>query len=96
MLTPKMHDALRFIEDYQLRHGGVSPTISDIAGVFGSRKSKAITRDLLVEIERLGVIRRLPHRVRAIEVLRPVTKTTAFKFDDTTKTLVPLTGKPRT
>ncbi len=72
MLTPRQRDALAFIGRYQEQHGGVSPTMSEICiGLGLSSKSGAVR--LLDGLEERGALRRIPHRVRSIEILKPTT-----------------------
>lgn len=67
-LTPRQMELLRFIRGYQLAHGGVSPTLRECAAGIG-RSSKSSVHLMLSEMERHGVIRRLPCRPRAIDIL---------------------------
>lgn len=66
--TERQQAALRFIHGYQLAHGGMSPTVREIAAGIGS-KGIGATHDVLCELEGRGKIRRLCNRNRAIEVL---------------------------
>lgn len=69
MLTHQQARALRFIEDYQSRTGGVSPSLQEIADEMGwANRSRA--HDVLVGLELRGAIRRLKGRRRAIQVVR--------------------------
>lgn len=88
MLTERQREAMVFIERYQADKIGVSPTIKDIAAAMRHR-SRSVTHAMLVGLESRGFIRRLPHRQRAIEVLRPVMVTEILRFDGETKLLVP-------
>lgn len=67
-LTAPQAALLRFVQGYQLAHGGVSPTVRECADGLAAR-SKSTAQRLLVELERRGAIRRLPRRERAIEVI---------------------------
>lgn len=69
MLTRRQRDVLVFIEAYQRREGGVSPSCEEIAKGVGS-KSKGRASQILRDLEFRGFIRRLKHRNRAIEVLK--------------------------
>lgn len=68
--TKRQMAILRFIRGYQLAHNGVSPSFELIAEATG-RASKSRIGDALFRLEVLGLIRRLPNRARAIEVLHP-------------------------
>jgi len=69
--TARQNATLRFIYGYQLAHGGVSPTLLEIARGIGV-KGKSAAHELLRHLEERGQIRRLPNRVRAIEILQPI------------------------
>jgi SOS-response transcriptional repressor LexA len=62
-------DALRFIHGYQIAHHGVSPTRQEIADALGIGKTSAWR--LVTRLEKRGLLRTLPNRDRAIEVLHP-------------------------
>ncbi len=66
--TPRQQDLLRFITGYQVAHGGVSPSFAECASGMGFKSKTAVYR-LLQLLEERGLVRRLPHRERAIEVL---------------------------
>ena len=70
MLTPAQSKALDFIRGYIKENGGVSPSFNEIAAALGL-KSKSGASRIVVELERRGHIRRLHHRMRALEVLKP-------------------------
>lgn len=66
--TQRQLALLRFIAGYLQAHDGVSPSIAECAGGVGlASKSGAI--ELLKGLEDRGLIRRLPGRHRAIELL---------------------------
>lgn len=68
--TPVQLALLRFIAGYQAAHGGVSPSLRECSigmGIAGTSKSSV--HRILTELEWRGLIRRLPHRERAIELL---------------------------
>ena len=58
----------------------------EIANHFHYR-SPTMARRLLIGLEERGFIRRLPAKDRAIEVVRPVSRFEAFRFDPRTKKL---------
>lgn len=70
MLTKRQRDVLVFIEAYQRREGGVSPSCAEIAKGVGTT-SKGRASEVLSRLEERGFIRRLKHRNRAIEILKP-------------------------
>ena len=84
-MTYRMKQALEFIEEYQSMSGGVSPSIREIAKGLRLSSTSFVRDSILIGLEERGLIRRLPGRARAIEVLRP--RYVAFKFDDETKAL---------
>jgi len=88
MITPLQHRVMLFIEAHQARTGGVSPSIAEIARHLRYRSNNHAQR-LLVGLEERGLIRRLPHAARAIEVLKPVSRFAFHRFDDETKQLRP-------
>lgn len=68
MLTRKQHELLMFIEA-SLRKGGVSPSFDEMKEALGLKSKSGIHR-LITGLEERGFIRRLPHRARALEVLK--------------------------
>lgn len=77
MLTKRQQRVLTFIETYQVREGGVSPSCAEIADGLGlSSKGKASVA--LADLEAAGFIRRLHLKARAIEVLRTGGKAPPF------------------
>ncbi|MCL2713837.1 MAG: hypothetical protein FWD68_04385 [Alphaproteobacteria bacterium] len=68
MLTRKQSELLRLIHSL-IRNGGVPPSFDEMKDALGLRSKSGIFR-LLNALEDRGFIRRLPHRARAIEVLR--------------------------
>ena len=86
MLTRHQRKAMLFIEKEMERTGGLAPSVREIANHFGYRSPRP-ARSLLTSLEARGHIRRLAGKDRAIEVLRPVTRTAVYRFDDREKTL---------
>jgi repressor LexA len=86
VLTKNQRKALLLIEAEVERTGGVAPSIRELAEQMGYR-SPATVRNLLVGLEGRGFIRRHPNKDRAIEVLRPISRFAAFRFDPKTKSL---------
>src|ERR1700742_2351681 len=68
MLTRKQHELLLFINE-RLSRGGVSPSFDEMKEALGLRSKSGIHR-LITGLEERGFIRRLPHRARALEVVR--------------------------
>ena len=68
MLTRKQYELLVFV-DRRLRETGVSPSFDEMKEALGLRSKSGIHR-LISGLEERGFIRRLPHRARALEVLR--------------------------
>lgn len=68
MLTRQMH-ALLHIIDRSLREEGVPPSYDEMREAL-ALKSKSGVHRLIESLETRGFIRRMPHRARAIEILR--------------------------
>jgi repressor LexA len=68
MLTRKQHELLLFING-RLAQGGVSPSFDEMKDALGLKSKSGIHR-LISGLEERGFIRRLPHRARALEVVR--------------------------
>ncbi len=68
MLTKKQYELLVFI-DQRLRQTGVSPSYDEMKDALSLRSKSGIHR-LVSGLEERGFIRRLPHRARALEILK--------------------------
>ena len=68
MLTRKQHDLLKFINQ-RLNENGVPPSFDEMKDAL-ELKSKSGIHRLITALEERGFIRRLPHRARAIEVIK--------------------------
>src|ERR1700758_3133949 len=68
MLTRKQHELLMFINQ-RLTATGVSPSFDEMKDALRLKSKSGIHR-LLGGVEGRGVFRRLPHRARALEVVR--------------------------
>lgn len=68
MLTHKQHQLLTFI-DYRLSKTGVPPSFDEMKTAVGLQSKSGIHR-LIIALEERGFIRRLPHKARALEVLK--------------------------
>ena len=68
MLTKKQLELLNFI-DGRLRRDGVPPSFDEMKDALSLRSKSGIHR-LITALEERGFIRRLPHRARAIEIVK--------------------------
>ncbi len=68
MLTRKQYDLLHFIHK-RLQRDGVPPSFDEMKDALDLRSKSGIHR-LITALEERGFIRRLPHRARAIEIIR--------------------------
>jgi repressor LexA len=68
MLTAKQHELLMFI-DRRLKDGGISPSFDEMREAL-DLKSKSGVHRLISALEERGIIRRLPNRARALEVVK--------------------------
>ena len=68
MLTRKQHQLLMFISR-RLEQTGISPSFDEMKDALALKSKSGIHR-LITALEERGFIRRLPHRARALEVLK--------------------------
>jgi repressor LexA len=68
MLTPKQKELLLFINE-RLRESGIPPSFDEMKEALDLRSKSGIHR-LITALEERGFIRRLPHRARALEILK--------------------------
>ncbi len=68
MLTKKQHELLQFIH-HRLLDTGVSPSFDEMKDALNLRSKSGIHR-LITALEERGFITRLPHRARALEVIK--------------------------
>ncbi len=68
MLTSKQRELLLFIHQ-RIKEGGVSPSFDEMKEALDLASKSGIHR-LITALEERGFIRRLPHRARALEVLK--------------------------
>ncbi len=68
MLTKKQHELLMFIHE-RLKESGVPPSFDEMKDALDLRSKSGIHR-LITALEERGFIKRLPHRARALEVLK--------------------------
>ncbi len=85
MITKQQRKALLFVEA-EMERSGVAPSLTEIATHLRYRSRSQAVR-LLEGLEERGFIRRVPYRRRAIEVLHPVSRFEAFRFDPVSKSL---------
>ena len=75
MLTKKQHELLMFINQ-RLAATGVAPSFDEMKDALNLRSKSGIHR-LISGLEERGFIRRLPHRARALEVIKLPTDSAA-------------------
>ncbi len=68
MLTRKQHQLLLYLHEYLSEHG-VSPSFDEMKEALDLKSKSGIHR-LITGLEEREFIRRLPHRARAVEILR--------------------------
>ena len=68
MLTKKQHELLTFIDE-RIQATGISPSFDEMKEALGLKSKSGIHR-LITALEERGFLRRLPHRARALEVLK--------------------------
>ncbi len=68
MLTRKQHQLLTYIDNH-LNSAGVPPSYDEMKDALGLKSKSGIHR-LITGLEERGFIRRLPHKARALEVLK--------------------------
>jgi len=68
MLTRKQYELLMFIHE-RLKETGVPPSFDEMKEALDLRSKSGIHR-LITALEERGFIRRLPHRARALEIVR--------------------------
>lgn len=75
MLTRKQHELLMFIHE-RIKETGVSPSFDEMKEALDLASKSGIHR-LITALEERGFIRRLPHRARALEVMKLPEQATA-------------------
>lgn len=68
MLTKKQYDLLGFIHE-RMKETGIPPSFDEMKDALNLRSKSGIHR-LITALEERGFIRRLPHRARALEIIR--------------------------
>lgn len=69
-LTPKQRDLLEYIDDY-IKQKHACPSFDEMTEAMRLTSKSGVHR-LITALEGRGYIRRMPHRARAIEVIRRV------------------------
>ncbi len=75
MLTRKQHELLMFIHE-RIKETGVSPSFDEMKDALDLASKSGIHR-LITALEERGFLRRLPHRARALEVVKLPEQATA-------------------
>ena len=75
MLTKKQHELLMFIHE-RIKESGVSPSFDEMKEALDLASKSGIHR-LITALEERGFLRRLPHRARALEVVKLPQQATA-------------------
>ena len=92
MLTQKQHDLLKFI-DKRLKKNSISPSYDEMKDALGLASKSGIHR-LITALEERGFIRRLPHRARALEIIKLPGEARAPAPEPANDTVsIPLMGK---
>ncbi|MEE9272288.1 MAG: transcriptional repressor LexA [Robiginitomaculum sp.] len=96
MLTQKQHDLLIFINKC-LKKNSISPSYDEMKDELGLASKSGIHR-LITSLEERGFIRRLPHRARALEIIKlpgeeKLKQTTPNSEPDNDTVSIPLSGK---
>ncbi|MBN2753170.1 MAG: transcriptional repressor LexA [Rhodospirillaceae bacterium] len=68
MLTAKQRNLLLLIDSH-LKHHGIVPSFDEMKDALGLRSKSGVHR-LISSLEERGYIRRLPHRARALEIIK--------------------------
>jgi repressor LexA len=68
MLTRKQHELLMFIHE-RIKESGVSPSFDEMKDALDLASKSGIHR-LITALEERGFVRRLPHRARALEIVK--------------------------
>jgi SOS-response transcriptional repressor LexA len=89
MLTPKQREALLWIDKYQRRHDGVSPSYRELMMGMGFASISSVSKILGQLIDR-GYIRKIFKRVRSIEILKRPGQVEYHVWDLGEHRLVPL------
>lgn len=103
MLTRKQRDLLLYIQNH-MQESDIAPSFDEMKDAIGLKSKSGIHR-LISALEERGYIRRLQHRARAIEIIRPVEESTVppmgnsapapanTSFDESDMRMIPLHGR---
>lgn len=69
-LTRHQHDLLGYLKRYISESGGIAPSYDEMCEAVGLASKSGVSR-IIHALEERGLIRRLPGRARAIEILAP-------------------------
>ena len=92
MLTNKQYELLLLI-DTRIREAGVPPSFEEMKNALGLKSKSGIHR-LISGLEERGFIRRLPHRARALEVLKMPENIERDRAEPTSSATPPPTTPP--
>jgi repressor LexA len=88
MLTPKQKELLLFINE-RLRESGIPPSFDEMKEALDLRSKSGIHR-LITALEERGFIRRLPHRARALEILKlPEAVSSSYRENNNVRRMPP-------
>jgi len=68
MLTKKQYELLKFL-NIKIKTNGVAPSFEEMKDAIGLKSKSGIHR-LITSLEERGFVRRLPHRARALEIIK--------------------------
>lgn len=71
MLTARMRQCLCAIEEHCCDRG-IAPSHDELKEILGLKSKSGVNR-LVAALEERGYLRRLPHRARALEIIKPQT-----------------------
>lgn len=92
MLTKKQLNLLEFI-DTKTSENGISPSFDEMKEALNLKSKSGIHR-LIIALEERGFIRRLPHRARALEVIKRIKPSLSNQHSNDQK-VVQLEASPR-
>lgn len=70
-LTQRQQQCLDFLRSYIGEHG-IAPSFNEIAGALNLKAKSGVSR-IINGLEERGVVRRVPNRARALEIVEPGT-----------------------
>jgi repressor LexA len=82
VLTKKQYELLMFIHE-RIKESGVSPSFDEMKDALNLRSKSGIHR-LITALEERGFVRRMPHRARALDILKlPESMSTSLSTSNT-------------